>query len=280
VPKITETSIKVGSLEWFYRELTPVGWNETQTVIFLHGVPSQSLSWTGLMTPLADRGFRSIAFDWIGFGSSSKPDKFDFPYTPNAFISALSDAIDHLELDRFYLVVQGFLGTVGMQYAIRNPDRVEKLAILNAPLTTAAKLPWKLQQLGLPLVGDMLTQDPLSVDRTLEAGCKFVIPDEYLATYRRPFLKSSDAGRSLLATMRNLKLAESLTEIATGLPTLDIPIQILWGINDPWLDVSQAETCLQSLKNGTLVKISEAAHYPQEHWYPQIAESLIPFLRS
>jgi pimeloyl-ACP methyl ester carboxylesterase len=280
VPAITENSIKVGSLEWFYREATPVGWNETQTVIFLHGLPSQSLSWTGLMPSLAENGIRSIALDWIGFGGSSKPDKFDFPYTPDALISGLSDAIEALDLKTFSLVIQGFLGTVGIQYAMRNPDRVEKLAILNAPLSTAAKLPWKLQQLGLPLVGDMLTQDPLSVDRTLEAGCKFVIQDEYLAIYRRPFLKSSDAGRALLATIRNLKLVESLAEISTGLPTLDIPIQILWGINDPWLDISQAETCVQSLKHGTLVKITEAAHYPQEHWYPQIATSLIPFLRS
>jgi pimeloyl-ACP methyl ester carboxylesterase len=279
VPAITETSIGIGKLEWFYREACPVGWNDAKTVIFLHGVPSQSLSWTGVMSPLAEQGLRSIAFDWIGFGSSSKPDQSDFPYTPNAFISALSDAIDALDLNTFSLVVQGFVGSVGMQYAIRNPDRVEKLAILNAPLTPDTKLPWKLQQLGLPLVGEMLTQDPLAVDRTLESGCKFVIQDDYLATYRRPFLKSSDAGRSLLATIRNLRLKEALAEIATGLPNLAIPIQILWGINDPWLDVTLAETTVQSLQNANLVKLPEAAHYPQEHWYPQIAESLIPFLR-
>lgn len=272
--KISENSIQVGKLEWFYRQLNPLGGNNPKTVVLLHGVPSQSLSWTGLMPPLADRGLRSIAPDWIGFGGSSKPDKFDFPYTPEAFLTALDDFLDSLDLDRFSLVVQGFLGTVGIQYAIRNPDRVSKLAILNAPLTPEAKLPWKLQQLGLPLVGDMLTQDPLTVDRTLEAGCKFVIPDEYLKVYRRPFLKSSDAGRSLLATIRNLKLTESLTEISVGLPNLGVPIQILWGINDPWLDISQAETCVKSLKQGELIKIPAAAHYPQEHWYSQIAPSL------
>lgn len=272
--KISENSIQVGKLEWFYRQLNPLGGNDPKTVVLLHGVPSQSLSWTGLMLPLADRGLRSIAPDWIGFGGSSKPDKFDFPYTPEAFLTALDDFLDSLDLDQFSLVVQGFLGTVGIQYAIRNPDRVSKLAILNAPLTPEAKLPWKLQQLGLPLVGDMLTQDPLTVDRTLEAGCKFVIPDEYLKVYRRPFLKSSDAGRSLLATIRNLKLTESLTEISAGLPNLDVPIQILWGINDPWLDIIQAETCVKSLKQGELIKIPEAAHYPQEHWYSQISPSL------
>jgi pimeloyl-ACP methyl ester carboxylesterase len=278
VAKITKTSITVGSLEWFYRELAPVGWENPQTAILLHGLPAQSLTWTGLMPPLAEQGIRTIAPDWIGFGNSGKPDKGDFAYTPDAFVAALGELIDSLSLDRFSLVVQGFLGTVGIQYAIRYPDRVNKLVILNAPLTTAAKLPWAIKQLGLPVAGEMLTQDPLSVERTLEAGCKCVIEDKYLEAYRKPYLKSSVPGRSLLATIRNLRLVESLSEISTGLPNLEIPIQIIWGLNDPWLDFAQAEACLPSLKHGEFVTVPTAAHYPQEHWYAEIKASLIPFL--
>lgn len=231
------------------------------------------------MRPLAEHGIRTIAPDWIGFGASSKPDKRDFAYTPDALVAALAELIDDLSLDRFSLVVQGFMGTVGIQYAIRYPDRVNKLVILNAPLTTSAKLPWIIKQMGLPVAGEMLTQDPLSVERTLEAGCKCVIEDKYLEAYRKPYLKSSVPGRSLLAAIRNLKLAESLIEISTGLPKLDIPVQILWGINDPWLDLAQAEVCVKSLQCGELVTLPTAAHYPQEHWYADIKESLIPFLR-
>jgi pimeloyl-ACP methyl ester carboxylesterase len=279
VAKITKNSIQVGSLEWFYRELLPEGWENPQTAILLHGLPAQSLTWTGLMRPLAEQGIRTIAPDWIGFGNSSKPDKRDFAYTPDALVTALAELIDQLELDRFSLVVQGFMGTVGIQYAIRYPDRVNKLVILNAPLTTSTKLPWVIKQMGLPVAGEMLTQDPLSVERTLEAGCKCVIEDKFLEAYRKPYLKSSVPGRSLLAAIRNLKLAESLTEISTGLPKLTIPIQILWGINDPWLDLTQAEACFKSLQHGELVTLPTAAHYPQEHWYAEIKESLIPFLR-
>jgi pimeloyl-ACP methyl ester carboxylesterase len=279
VAKITKNSIQVDSLAWFYRELTPVGWENPQTAILLHGLPAQSLTWTGLMRPLAGQGIRSIAPDWIGFGGSSKPEPKDFAYTPDAFLTAFARMVDTLSLDRVSLVVQGFLGTVGIQYAIRYPDRVDKLVILNAPLTTSAKLPWKLQQLGLPVAGEMLTQDPLSVERTLEAGCKHVIEDKYLEAYRQPYLKSSLPGRALLSTIRNLKLAASLTEITTGLPKLEIPIQIVWGINDPWLDLAQAEACVKSLKQGDLITLPTAAHYPQEHWYAEINRSLIPFLR-
>jgi pimeloyl-ACP methyl ester carboxylesterase len=278
VAKITRTLIKVGALEWFYRELTPPSGENALTVILLHGLPSQSLTWTGLMPGLGEQGLRVLAPDWIGFGNSDKPAQRDFAYTPDAFITAFAELIDALNIDRVSLVVQGFLGTVGIQYAIRYPDRVDKLAILNAPLTTSAKLPWSLKQLGLPVAGEMLTQDPLSVERTLEAGCKCVIEDKYLEAYRKPYLKSSVPGRSLLATIRKLQLAESMTEIVTGLPKLDIPIQILWGVNDPWLDLAAAESCVKSLKQGELVTLPTAAHYPQEHWYAEIKESLIPFL--
>ena len=276
--KITKTSIRVGGLEWFTRQLSPEGRENPQTAILLHGLPSQSLTWTGLMRPLGEQGIRTIAPDWIGFGNSSKPDKRDFAYTPDAFVSAFSELVQALNVDRFSLVVQGFLGTVGIQYALRYPARVDKLVILNAPLTTSAKLPWAIKQLGLPVAGEMLTQDPLSAERTLEAGCKCVIEDKYLEVYRQPYLKSSVPGRSHLATIRNLRLAEAMTEISVSLPDLDIPIQILWGINDPWLDLAQAETCVKSLKQGELVTLPTAAHYPQEHWYAEIKESLIPFL--
>ncbi len=231
------------------------------------------------MRPLAEQGIRTIAPDWIGFGNSSKPDKRDFAYTPDAFVAAFSELVEALSVDRFSLVVQGFLGTVGIQYAIRYPARIDKLVVLNAPLTTSAKLPWAIRQLGLPVAGEMLTQDPLSAERTLEAGCKCVIEDKYLEVYRQPYLKSSEPGRSHLATIRNLRLTESLTEISTGLPKLDIPIQIIWGINDPWLDLAQAQSCVKSLQHGELITLPTAAHYPQEHWYAEIKESLIPFLR-
>jgi pimeloyl-ACP methyl ester carboxylesterase len=279
VAKITKNSIAVGSLEWCYRDLAPIGGEQPQTAILLHGLPAQSLIWRGLMPQLAANGIRSIAPDWIGFGNSSQPAQRDFGYTPDDFVAAFAELIDKLSLDRVSLIVQGFLGTVGIQYAIRYPKRVDKLVILNTPLTSGIKLPWQLQQLGLPIAGEMLTQDPLSVERTLEAGCKSVIQDEYLEIYRKPYLKSSAAGRSLLATIRNLRLATALTEISTGLPQLDLPIQILWGVNDPWLDLAQAETCVKSLKKGELVTLPTAAHYPQEHWYAEINDALIPFLR-
>lgn len=276
---IAEKVITVEKLEWFYREAQPTGDSNKLPILFLHGLPAQSYTWTQIMPDLAQQGFRSIAPDWIGYGSSTKPNQTDFAYTPDAFIKALTEFITALELDKFYLVIQGFLGSVGVQYALRNPDKIERLIILNAPISNAAKLPWKIKQMGLPLVGEMMTQDPLLVDRTLESGSKYNISDEDLKIYRQPFLKTSAAGRSLLATIRNLQLPAAMMEIETGFRQWQQSTLLLWGITDPWLPISQAEEIVKELANGELVKLPESGHYPQEHWSEKISQEISLFLR-
>lgn len=274
-----ENWIEVGSLRWFYREAEPIGPTDRLPVVLLHGLPSQSYSWREVLPALAAQGFRAIAPDWIGFGFSDQPDRRDFAYTPEAFIQALADFFQAMQIERFSLVVQGFLGSVGLQYALRYPEQIDRLAILNAPITTTAKLPWKIRQLGIPLVGDMMTQDPLLVDRTLEGGGGYRVEDKDLDVYRRPFLRSSDAGRALLATIQNLQLQQATAEIEAGFQAWTKPILVAWGIRDPWLPVSLAEQFTRSLHNGELVKLEEVGHYAQEDWHEKVNEALLLFLR-
>ena len=276
---ISEQTIEAGSLKWFYREANPIGRSEQLPVLLLHGLPSHSYCWTALMPDLAEKGLRAIAPDWIGSGLSAKPDKRDFAYTPDAFISALAEFLKALSIERFHLVVQGFLASVGLQYALRHPDQIERLAILNTPLTSDAKLPWTMQQWGLPFVGDMLTQDPLLVDRTLEGGSRYRISDKDLDIYRKPFLKSSDPGRSLVATIKNIQMKSSMAEIEAGFRNWEKPTLIVWGMKDPWLPFELAQQFAKNIKNVELVQIEEGGHYPQDHWSAKVSESLLPFLR-
>jgi len=274
-----EHKITVNSLEWFYREVEPIGQTDLLPVLLLHGLVSQSYSWRNVLPALGKQGTRAIAPDWIGFGFSSKPEKRDFAYTPDAFITALSGFIQALELQHFSLVVQGFLGSVGLQYALRHPEQIANIAIINTPITSAAKLPWKIQQLGLPLAGEMMTQDPLLVDRTLEGGCGYVIEDKDLDVYRKPYLKSSSSGRGLLSTIRNLQLQPAMIEIESGFKEWQQPILIQWGMIDPWLSVDIAQNFADSVSNAELIKLNNVGHYPQEHYHQTILEDLLPFLR-
>ncbi len=276
---ITEHKITVDSLEWFYRQTEPVGRSDLQPVLLLHGLVSQSYSWRNIMPELAQQGNKTIAPDWIGYGFSAKPEKRDFAYTPEAYLKALSSFIEALEIESFSLVVQGFLGSVGLQYALRNPDKIASLIILNTPISSTAKLPWKIKQMGLPLAGEMMTQDPLLVDRTLEGGSRYVIKDKDLDVYRKPYLKASASGRSLLSTIRNLQLQTAMKEIETGFKDWQKPILLQWGKTDPWLNLEMAEKFADSVPDAQIVKINDVGHYPQEHHYEVILQDMKPFLR-
>jgi haloalkane dehalogenase len=274
----SENYLEVGDLKWFYRQNEATGDEKKVPVVLLHGIPSQSYTWCPIMDKLEERNFRAIAPDWIGFGFSGKPSAYLFKYTPDAYIKALDEFLTKLELNRFSLVVQGFLGSMGIQFALRYPEKIDNLIILNAPLTPGAKLPGKMQQWGIPLVGDMLTQDPILVDRTLEGGSGFIISDDKLNVYRKPFLTSSGAGRALVAVAKNLKLKQSTEEISAGLRKFSQPTLIIWGKLDPWLDISEVENLVKGSKI-ELEILPEAKHYPQEHWVQEISPIVVNFLR-
>lgn len=277
--KITEQECEAGRLRWFYREAVPMNPSDKPPVILLHGLVSQSYSWRGVMSQLADAGFRAIAPDWIGHGYSAKPDKKEFAYTPDAFVTALGSWLKTLDIDRFYLCTQGFLGSAGLLYAVQNPDRIERLVILNTPLALDSKVPFKIAQMGWPLLGEVLTQDPILVDRTLEGGGPYEVSDEDLEIYRRPFLKSSDVGRSLLATIRELRLTRTLCTIDQGFEKWSAPTLVVWGTADKWLPIEQAQAFVKKLDSADLVELTETGHYAQEDWSDKVSDAVVPFLR-
>ena len=277
--KIEQKDVQIGDLQWVYRELVPDHPNDKPPVLMLHGLVSQSYSWREVMPALAEQGFRSIAPDWIGHGSSSKPDKRQFAYDPTTYLNALSEYVDALELSRFSLVVQGFLGVTGLLYAAQHPDKIEKLIILNTPLPPKADLPFPVKMMGWPFVGDMMTQDPLLVDRTLEGGGPYQVADEDLDIYRRPFLKSSDVGRALMWTIRAMKMPQITEQIAQGFASWSRPTLVAWGISDPWLSAEDAKAFAQGLDDGEYLELAEVGHYAQEDWAEKVSEAVVPFLR-
>jgi len=275
--KIIENKTKVGQVEWFYRSVSPPESTHKNPVFFLHGLPSQSFCWCEIMPFLAEYGYSAIAPDWLGWANSDKPDKRDFAYTPSAYIQALKDFIDAFEVEKINLVVQGFLATIGIQYALKYPEKIDKLVILNSPISTKAKIPWLIRQWGVPFIGDMITQDPLFVDRTLEKGCGYVISDQNLAYYRKPIATSSLPGRTMVTIIKKMQFTETMEEIESGLKTWQKPCLIIWGIDDPWLNIAPVEELVKENNNLTLTKLEEARHFPQEHFSKEISPILANF---
>ncbi|WRX27356.1 Alpha/beta hydrolase fold-1 - like 10 [Theobroma cacao] len=168
--------IKSGKFRWFVRE-TGSPQSRRGTVVFLHGAPTQSYSYRVVMSQMSDAGFHCFAPDWIGFGFSDKPQPgYGFDYTEKEFHEELDKLLDVLGVKSpFFLVVQGFLvGSYGLTWALKNPSKISKLAILNTPLTVSSPIPGLFQKLRIPLFGEFTSQNAVMAERFIEAGSPYV----------------------------------------------------------------------------------------------------------
>jgi len=118
-----------------------------------------------------------------------------------------------------------------------------------------------MQQCGLPLAGEILTQDPLLVDRALEGGSRYQIADKDLDVYRKPFPKV------LLQALGNGTQFAAPGVNGSRIRFSQKPTLIVWGPADP-LPLSMAQTLHQPQANG---------HYPQSIGMSQLWKTLYPF---
>jgi pimeloyl-ACP methyl ester carboxylesterase len=107
-----------------YVELNPDG---ARTIVFLHGLGSYLKFWRSQLDLAAQKGFRVIAIDQLGFGKSDKP--ATFPYTTEAFAENVVELLDLLHVDRAILVGHSMGGQTALSTAIRFPDRVAALVL-------------------------------------------------------------------------------------------------------------------------------------------------------
>jgi pimeloyl-ACP methyl ester carboxylesterase len=98
-------------------------------VVLLHGVGGDHAIWSQTLTHLR-KSRRVIALDLPGFGRSDPPRGGD--WSPAALGEDVGRAADALGASRFVLVLHGFSGTIGLEYASRHPLRVAGLFFVDA----------------------------------------------------------------------------------------------------------------------------------------------------
>ncbi|MEU7029657.1 alpha/beta hydrolase [Streptomyces sp. NPDC046275] len=113
----TET---VDGLEVFYRE---AGDPDRPTLVLLHGFPSSSHMYRGLMAELAD-SYHLIAPDHIGFGASAAPPVDAFDYSFEKLTEITLKLLDRLGVDRFALYIQDYGAPIGLRIASRHSERI------------------------------------------------------------------------------------------------------------------------------------------------------------
>ena len=104
-----------------YYEVTGAG----PAIVFAHGLGGNHLSWWQQVPYFAGR-HTCVTFAHRGFAPSSEipggPDPADYA-------GDLAALVDHLSLDRVFLVAQSMGGWASLEYALANPDRVRALVL-------------------------------------------------------------------------------------------------------------------------------------------------------
>ena len=251
----------------------PVVWRHADggDILYLHGAPTSSRDWVRFLEQTG-----GVAPDLPGFGRSGK--RADRDFTMHGLATFVGRFLEMLELHEVTLVVHDW-GAAGLLWAMREPDRVRKLVVINAvPLFAhyrwhrAARI-WRTPLLGELAMG-VTTRGTLR--RALRSSDGAPPREEQIDAILADF----DVGtqRAMLRLYRDAD-PQALGRAGLGLSDITCPSLIVWGDRDPYIPASFAEDYGHAL-GGT----SEISHFPGGgHWpwldAPQIIDSVVSYVR-
>ncbi|MFD1730552.1 alpha/beta fold hydrolase [Deinococcus malanensis] len=160
----TEHEIRVNGVRLHYVEAGPAA---GPLVVLLHGFPEYWRAWEHQIGPLARAGFRVVAPDMRGYNLSEKPQDIE-AYRVQTLQEDIAKLIRALGAGRAHVVGHDWGGIVAWQLAIRQPEAVDRLVILNAPHPGAArrgmkhpeqlKRSWYVYLFQLPVLPELLLE--------------------------------------------------------------------------------------------------------------------------
>lgn len=99
-----------------------------RTLVLVHGLASNAGFWR-YNIPVLSKQYRVIAVDLPGYGKSQKD---AYPYNMSFYADQIKRLTDELGIDKFIYVGHSMGGQIGITFALRYPDKLEKL-ILASP---------------------------------------------------------------------------------------------------------------------------------------------------
>lgn len=102
---------------------------EGAPIVCVHGEPTWGYLYRNFIPRLVRQG-RVVVPDHMGFGKSETPQ--DRSYSIREHVENFERLlVDHLDLSGITLVLQDWGGAIGTAFALRNPDRVDRIVICN-----------------------------------------------------------------------------------------------------------------------------------------------------
>ena len=104
---------------------------EGEPLVMVHGNPTWSFYFRELINKLSPQ-YRTIVPDHMGCGLSDKPDINAYGFGLENRVDDLEKLLDYLDLDdNVTLILHDWGGMIGMAYAVRHPERIRRLILLN-----------------------------------------------------------------------------------------------------------------------------------------------------
>lgn len=262
------------------------GPKDAPVLLFVHGNPTWSFYWRELI--LAFRGeFRCVAIDHIGCGLSDKPE--DYPYTLARRIEDLESLAEHLSLDRITMVVHDWGGAIGMGFATRHPEKIERNIVFNTAAFRSSSMPFSIALCRVPGFGPLAVRGLNAFARVAQFRAIYdrsnLIPpvsDGYLAPY--------DSWENRVAIQRfveDIPMSEShpsyttLLEVENGLERLlDKPMLIVWGDDDFCFHPEFRKEWERRFPAAEVHALKDAGHYVVEDATDKIVQWMKTFLSS
>ena len=256
-------------------------------VILLHGFPEFWYGWRHQIGPLADAGFRVLAPDQRGYAESDKPVPAS-AYNLDTLGDDVAGLIESTGRPRAAVVGHDWGGIAAWWAAVRHPDRVERLAVLNAP-------------------------HPLVFRRYLRSSPRQLLKSWYTFYFQLPWLpeavfrlgnwrrladalrRTSHPGTFTEADLDRYRAAWSAPGAITAMinwyrgvmrdrpappadPRVHVPTLLIWGTKDRFLDQGLAMPSLDQCDRGRLELIEEATHWVQHEEPGRVNRLLLDFL--
>jgi haloalkane dehalogenase len=275
----------LGSTMWCVEE------GAGRPVVFLHGNPTSSYLWRGVLPRVASEGRRLIAVDLIGMGGSGKP---AIAYTLGEHVDHVDALLDVLGLDDVVLVGHDWGVAIGLELLRRHPDRVVGIAFMEGHLRPLAG--WDdfdpggrdlFRRLRTPEVGErMVLDENFLLDTLLPAGMLHPPTPADLDVYRRPY-PDPVSRRPLLQWTREIPVggepARSASLLAAGWENLSTsPVPKLLVHADPGAVVTRrvVDGCRADLPHLTVQDVGAGLHFLPEDRPAEVGDTLASWLRT
>lgn len=253
-------------------------------VLMLHGNPTWSFYYRGLVNELSNAGFRCIVPDHIGCGLSDKPQ--DYSYTLKRRIDDVERLVDSLGIEQFSLIVHDWGGAIGCGLAGRRPEALEKLILLNTAAYRSKRIPWRIAAVKVPFVGEGIIRGLngfagpsaiMSAKTPLSPAVKKGMLWPYRSWKDRVAVWNFVKDIPLVESHRSY---EELCAVEAGLDCLkDKPIKVIWGGKDFCFNMHFYREWQRFFPNANYDLFKQHGHYILEDGGLEVAECVRRFLQ-